>query len=207
MNNILPATLTILAAALMLTGYIMQVHGQSEKSAMISPATAEILQEMKRDHYGEGIITNSFTLSLWIAALAEAPTYTTWNAEPPAFFTEDDKRVRCLLGWIPGCCPGKAQEELGARWILIEEKFPWYFGKVLGVPGVYGSLNYEDPWADLPNLPWLTKVYNRGSTTVWRISDDFKEPPNTAQSIQEEGTVSPPKEKQFQQRPGSLDGH
>jgi len=168
-NNILPTTLTILAAALMLTGYIMQVHGQSEKSAMISPVTAEILEEMKRDHYGEGIITNSFTLSLWVSALTEAPTFTTWNAEPPEFFYEDDLKVRCVLGWVPGCEPRQAAAQLGAKWVLIEGKFPWYHGQIKGVPGVFGSVNYQAPWADLPNLPWLELVYHRGSTKVYRI--------------------------------------
>ena len=176
MNNILPVSITLIAAALMLVGYVMQVHGQSEKSAMITPVTAEILEELKRDHYGEGIITNSFTLALWVSALTEAPTFTTWNAEPPEFFTEDDRRVRCILGWVPldsGCTPVKAAEELGAQWVLIEGKFPYYFGEILGVSGVYGSVPYDDPWVNLDGLPWLTKVYNRGSTSVWRIDDDF----------------------------------
>ena len=170
MKNILPTTLTLAAATLMLTGYVMQVHGQADKSQMITPATAEILEEMQP--VDGAIITNSFTLSLWVASLADAPTYTTWNAQPPAFFAEDDVRVRCVLGWIPGCDPLEAAEELGASWILIEEKFPWYFGEIYGVPGVYGSLNYEDPWAELPNLSWLIQVHQRGSTTVYRIQQN-----------------------------------
>jgi len=164
-----PVIMALIAAALFFTGYIMQVHGQSRLSSMISPDTAVILEELRRDHPGEGIIANSFTLSLWISALTEAPTFTTWNAEPPAFFTEDDQDVRCLLGWVPGCDPVEAQKNLGARWILIEGKFPWYNGELTGVPGVYGSLNYEDPWANLHNVPWLELTYEQGTTTVWRI--------------------------------------
>jgi len=36
----LPVSLSIAAATLMLTGYVMQAYGESEKSAMISPVTA-----------------------------------------------------------------------------------------------------------------------------------------------------------------------
>ena len=31
-----------------------------------------------------------------------------------------------------------------------------------------------DPWSNLPNVPWLTKVYQQGTTVVYAIS--FNEP-------------------------------
>ena len=76
-----------------------------------------------------------------------------------------------MLGWISGCDTGAAREELRAKWILIEGKFPWCNGENLGVPGVYRLLDYENPWADLPNIPWLTEIYHQGITTAWRIEN------------------------------------
>ena len=74
--------------------------------------------------------------------------------------------MRCVLGWRPGCDTAAAIRELGARWILLEERFPYYNERA---PGVYGSLNVEEPWAGLPALPWLTEVYHQGTTMVYRI--------------------------------------
>ena len=70
-ETVLPGFLALIAAVLMLTGYIMQVRGQATKSAMISADTAIILEDMKTRYPGQGIIVNSFTLSLWVSALTE----------------------------------------------------------------------------------------------------------------------------------------
>lgn len=177
----IPLTLALIAFALMTWGYIWQVRNQADLSAMATPATVEALAMLRETDPAAGIITNSFTLALWISALNKVPSPHTWTTEPPSRFTETDQKVRCVLGWrkIPeriiiyehgtvtkGCNPIEAAEELGAGYVLIEGRFPFYNERA---PAVWGSLNPKEPWADLPNLPWLEEVFQEGTTTVYRI--------------------------------------
>ena len=112
--------------------------------------------ELLREDENQGaIITNSFTMALWVAALNQVKSPHTWTTTPPPIFTETDLRVRCVLGWRPGCDAAAAIRDLGARWVLLEERFPYYNERA---PGGYGSLNVEEPWEELPALPWLTAV-------------------------------------------------
>jgi hypothetical protein len=147
-------------------GYISQVYRQADLSAMITPETAAVLEELREEEDQGAIITNSFTLALWIAALNKVPSPHTWTTTPPPAFTETDLRVRCVLGWRPGCDTAMAIRELGVSYVLIEERFPYYNERA---PGVYGSLNVKEPWAGLPALPWLSEVYHQGTTVAYRI--------------------------------------
>jgi len=90
----------------------------------------------------------------------------TWTATPPPTFVATDLRVRCVLGWRPGCDTAAAIKELGARYVLIEERFPYYNQRA---PGVYGSLDVKEPWAGLPALPWLSETYHEGTTVLYQI--------------------------------------
>ncbi len=158
--------LIVLAFAVMGAGYISQVYRQAALSAMVTPETAAVLEELREEEDQGAIITNSFTLALWIAALNRVPAPHTWTATPPPTFTETDRQVRCVLGWRPGCDTAAAIRELGARYVLIEERFPYYNERA---PGVYGSLNVKEPWAGLPALPWLTETYHQGTTVLYQI--------------------------------------
>ena len=167
-----PIGLALIVFGIMGVGYISQVQRQADLSAMITPETHRVLEDLRNMEAQDGIITNSFTLALWISALNKVPSPHTWNSAPPPRFIESDRQVRCVLGWVPGCDPMDASEKLGARFILIEERFPYYNERA---PGVYGALNVREPWAELPQLPWLEPVYHQGTTLLFRIV-----PPSTA---------------------------
>jgi len=171
--------LILLAFAVMGAGYISQVYRQADLSAMITPETATVLEELREEEDQGAIITNSFTLALWVAALNRVPAPHTWTATPPPTFAETDRQVRCVLGWRPGCDTAGAIRELGARYVLIEERFPFYNQRA---PGVYGSLNVEEPWEGLPALPWLTEVYHQGTTMVYRVDPAAALPPATTRT-------------------------
>ena len=157
---------TALALAVMLTGYIDQFHRQSDYSRMATPETVEALSLIRaRDPEG-AIINNSFTLALWISALNQVESPHTWTWTPPRRFVDTDKAVRCVLGWVPGCNPSNAAQELNARHILLEERFPFYNSRA---PGVWGAPDAADPWGNLPSVPWLTEVYRQGTTVVYAI--------------------------------------
>ena len=168
--------LILLAFAVMGAGYISQVYRQADLSAMVTPETAAVLEELREEEDQGAIITNSFTLALWVAALNKVESPHTWTATPPPTFVATDLRVRCVLGWRPGCDTAAAIRELGARYVLIEERFPYYNQRA---PGVYGSLNVEEPWEGLPALPWLTETYHQGTTMVYRIDVNASPPATT----------------------------
>jgi hypothetical protein len=158
--------LTLAALAVMGFGYIWQFNNQARYSAMATPATVIALDQIRGDGDDQAIISNSFTLSLWIAALNKVPSPHTWTWHPPRRFVETDKAVRCLLGWVAGCDPRKAQGQLNAGWILIDQRFPFYNARA---PGIYLAPEGEDLWENTGKTPWLTEFYREGTTLVWRI--------------------------------------
>lgn len=162
----IPITGTALALGVMLFGYSWIFARQSEYSDMATPATAEALMFMERTDPGAGVVNNSFTLALWISALNRVPSPHTWTWEPPTTWTETDKDVRCLLGWVPDCNPAEAKERLKVGFVLIDSRFPYYNRRA---PGVYGALNKKAPWGSLPTVPWLTPVFHQDTTDVYRI--------------------------------------
>ena len=147
-------------------GYISQVYRQADLSAMITPETAAALEELREEEDQGAIISNSFTLALWIAALNKVESPHTWTTTPPPTYTETDMRVRCVLGWRPGCDTAAAIRELGARWILLEERFPYYNERA---PGVYGSLNVEEPWGGATGVALADRDLSPGDDDGYRI--------------------------------------
>lgn len=159
----IPIILSLMAFSFTTWGYIDHASRQADLSAMITPDTAETLQLIHRLDPDAAIINNSFTLALWISALNQVKSPHTWTAGPPARFVETDKHVRCVLGWVPNCEVERAREDLGAGFVLIEERFPFYNERA---PAVWGSLNRAEPWAGLATLPWMEEIYHQGTTRV-----------------------------------------
>lgn len=142
-------------------GYVSQVGRQSEYSLMISPATARALAETD----AEGYVANSYTFALWVAALERVPTSWTWTWRPPRSFEAEDAAVRCILGWSSGCDVAASAKALGVSHVLVDTRFPYYNERA--------PSNYLAPprqWEVTAASPWLTNIFEQGSTKVWRIT-------------------------------------
>jgi hypothetical protein len=157
---------TLSVLAVMGFGYIWQFNNQAKYSDMATPTTTRALDQIKDHNDGRAIISNSFTLSLWIAALNRVESPHTWTWEPPTRFVNTDHHVRCLLGWVNGCDPSQARKQLNAGWVLIDTRFPFYNSRA---PGIYLAPNGPQMWEKTGQTPWLTETYRRGNTLVWRI--------------------------------------
>jgi len=138
---------------------------QTTYSDMILPETAEILESIKGDD--RAVITNSYTLSHWVAALnkVKSPNTFAWRLGPSPYYQESDRNVRCLLGWVPGCDPVKAKKALNAGYILIDQRFPYYSNRA---SNVYGAIS-EDTWGNLPDVPWLHLQKEIPPIQLWAV--------------------------------------
>lgn len=163
----LAAAAAIGVAILLVVGYWWTFNNQAGYSDMVSRETQSALSITSAIN-DKAIINNSFTLALWIAGLNEVEAPHTWTWQPPPTWQETDKHVRCVLGWVPACDPFASIEKLNAGWVLIEKRFPYYNDRA---PGVYGSLNVEEPWIDLPSIPWLELTYAEGTTELYAIRE------------------------------------
>ena len=155
----------VAAGALMLAGYVFQFNNQAGYSLMISPATERALETVHRLDPDSGIVTDAFSLSLWIAAMNKVPAPHTWNTAPPPTFTQTDRDVRCVLNWVTGCDVPAATDRLGVGYVLIEERFPYYNERV---PGIY--LAHPRLWDQTAAAPWLRLVSKEGTTSLWAIT-------------------------------------
>jgi hypothetical protein len=158
--------MALAAVGIMGFGYVWQFNNQAQYSAMATPTTTAALHQIREYKDNQAIISNSFTLSLWVAALNKVPSPHTWTWHPPKRFVENDKAVRCLMGWVNNCEPRKAQRQLNAGYILIDQRFPFYNSRA---PGIYLAPNGVDLWENTGKTPWLTEIYRKGTTLVWRI--------------------------------------
>jgi hypothetical protein len=160
----LAGSLTAVALGVMAVGAVWQFHNQAKYSDMVTSETADALRQLRAEG-SAGIITNSFTFSLWVAALNKVESPHVWTWTPPRAYTETDIHVRCILGWTPGCDPGRAREVLGVSHVLIDTRFPDYNPRA---PAIY--MAPEDPWGVTAETPWLELVYSDASTRLWRIT-------------------------------------
>lgn len=158
--------LAIGVIGLLFVGYWWTFNNQAGYSDMVTRDTEKALSIARAAGDDKAIVNNSFTLALWVAALNEVEAPHTWTWQPPVTWVETDRDVRCVLGWVPECDPNQAITSLNAGWVLIEKRFPYYNDRA---PGVYGSLNVTEPWAHLPEVPWLDLVYSEGTTELYRI--------------------------------------
>ncbi|MGH7774662.1 MAG: hypothetical protein ACREQA_20755 [Candidatus Binatia bacterium] len=160
-------TCLITAVAIMLSGFVWQHYNQSRYSEMITPATARALDYLANQPEQEGVITNSFTLSLWVAALNKVNSPFAFTAEPPRAYTEDDKDIRCLLGWVDGCNPLESKRRLSVGYILVDLRFPHLNERS---PGNY--LAPPGQWLVTAHSPWLQLEFAQDTTRVWKIMAD-----------------------------------
>ena len=79
---------------------------------------------------------------------------------------ESDTHVRCLFGWVPDCDPRHSQTVLNARYILIDERFPYYNARATGI---YGAPDDPRIWEKTADTPWLKEIFHDGDTLVWKI--------------------------------------
>jgi len=151
----------------LLWGQVAVFNIQAGYKDMILPETAEALEIPRQENPQAAIITNYYSLSHWVAALNQVESHNTWNLEPSAFYTETDRHVRCLLGWVPGCDPSEAVKTLDAGYILIDDRFPDF----VKLPNAYGAPQ-SDTWGQMDSVPWLTLEYSDNGVRLWRIDPD-----------------------------------
>ena len=158
--------LMALAAGLVGWEYVNSVHGQARYSDMVTVQTADALDYLRDEAPGEGVITNAFTLSLWVSGMNKVSTPHVWTWEPPRAYTETDKDVRCVIGWVAGCVWRESALRLGVSHVLVDTRFPDYNNRA---PGNYGAPPGQ--WDVTGSTPWLELVYDKGTTKLWRIAD------------------------------------
>ncbi len=152
------------AVAVMLVGYVWSFENQASYSRMVGVEAAEALTIVKTLDPHAPVLSNSFSLSLWIAALNKVGSPFLFTAPPPKAYVEDEQAGRCIMGWLPGCDVGEAQKRLGVRYALIDERFPDINGRN---PGNY--LAPPDQWSVTASVPWLELVFSSGTVRLWRI--------------------------------------
>lgn len=146
--------------------FVYVIHLQLGYSLMVSQDTARTLAWLKERDPESGVATNSFTLSLWVAALNRARSPFAFTAPPPPQYVQADQDLRCLYNWVQGCDPSAAAQRLDVDYLLVEERFP----KITA----YSPENYKAPprqWERTAQAPWLDLAYESGTVKLWRVAN------------------------------------
>lgn len=153
------------AAALVVLGTMGSMfifQRQSSYSDMVTPATARAIERMTEPG---AVVAPNFGMGTWISGLTGRGSWWAFNNQPPSAYAVTDQAVRCLFGWVPLCDPAAAQAALGAAYVLIDERFPYYNKRALPI---YGA-PLVDPWRPTKAAGWLRLIYNEGATSLWTI--------------------------------------
>jgi hypothetical protein len=165
----------------MASAFVYVILDQASISAMVTPETAKALEMLRDGQFqdseaaqdtsvpvaapqGTGTATNSFTLSLWVAAINKTNSPFLTTATPPPAYTQSDALLRCSFGWVAGCDGRAAAGELGIRYLLVEERFPYY--------NQYAPGNYMAPdnqWEVTARTEWLKPIYSAGTTRLYEV--------------------------------------
>ena len=146
-------------------GVVVVWEGESVKSQMVTAETARAIKQID----GDGtIVTNSYSMALYVAALTRQPVTWTQVAEPPSAYAIQHERTVCIFNWAEGCNPYLNAAAIDAEYVVAETRWPhrleysdgWY-GKMWGAP--------SDPWLFTDRALWLELVYSEGTTKLWRI--------------------------------------
>ncbi|MEM3170297.1 MAG: hypothetical protein QW838_05935 [Candidatus Nitrosotenuis sp.] len=156
---------TLALVAVLAAGNVSQWQRQAAYSDMVTPATARALATLDD---GQGIVTNAFSMGLWVAALRRVPSPHVWTTQPPAAYQAQDAQVRCVLGWVADCDVGQAVQALQVGHVLVDERFPRYNQRA---PGNY--MAPPDQWRVTARAPWLRLTYSEGTTRLYRIESAY----------------------------------
>ena len=161
-----PTRYTVAAAAvgILFAGHLYALDAQSDYSLFMSPDVEMALEVIENDPEGHsGIISNAYSMSLWVSALSKVHSPNIWVQKPPKAYQDEDKLVRCVLGWVDGCEPLSASKSLATSHVLIDERHPCQHAH---------RKNYlapVDQWNVTAGSEWLELVYSQGSVRLYRI--------------------------------------
>ena len=161
----IPKLISTFFIYLLIFTYGWTFNTQSEYSKTITK-NSEIAIEIMEGSGHENVISNSFSMSLWVSALMKVQSPHIWTSEPPSAHTETDQKTRCVLNWIKDCDYEKAIENLNVSHVLLETRFPYYKENVEG--------NYLAPanqWEVTNQASWLDLIYEKGTTRLYRINN------------------------------------
>jgi len=171
-------------------GYVYQIHAETKLGRMVSAETVDALGWITARNDPEvAILTNSYSLSLFVAGMTKTPTAWTQVYDPPRAYQKQHADALCLFGWVPGCDAALARTDLNVRFLLAERDWPAYgaeipehfrdlgpaFGAVKALsPWPNSNVGKiwqapRQPWAITNKTPWLRIVWEGGPATVWEV--------------------------------------
>ena len=149
---------------LVTAGYVYQFYNQGKWTDRAVPTTITAIQYLQDKVPGQPVITSEFSLANYVAGINGTTAYWTTMSDPPPAWAEMDARVRCVFGWREDCDPVEEACRLGARYILVDVRFP----TEQMVWPTWAPLP-KKPWEVTARAPWLELVYSQGPTRLWRV--------------------------------------
>lgn len=183
------------ALVVVLLGHLFQCHAETKLGRMVSEDTHAGILWLNENAPGASTGTNSYSMSLFVAALTG--TYSPWLQvyDPPAAYRDQHKDMSCVVGWTLDCDPKAAIDRLQVDYILANKLWPAVEAEigdqVEGLGWLYRTIEAASPWHDeilgrtwsaeegLDPLPWrnttkhatwLEPVWDQGHIQIWEVA-------------------------------------
>jgi hypothetical protein len=182
------ATMTVV----LLLGHLLILHTESKVERMVTPQTAAAIEWINSQPDSGTVVTNSYSLSLYVSALTQRKSAWSQVFDPPPAYAQQHKDVVCIFGWMEQCDVDASLGRLGASYLLVDRTWPSYSeeipDRIEGLGPVYRFANSlamterEDCYGYIWDTPperwdrtetvatWLTPVWEAGQTKVWSVA-------------------------------------
>lgn len=149
------------AAVVVLVGVAgQQFEDQAWLSSFADRNIAETIAQIPDD--AGTVVTNAYSMALYVAALAKTEVAWTNYIEPPPAYQQTDLDARCTLAWEKGCLPPRHVTH-----VLIDEKWP-ITSPIYPKRVPYGAPEDKAYW-DMSDVWWLDIIAENGTTKLYQV--------------------------------------
>ena len=141
-----PAYLGALAFALavLVSGNAYQIQAETKLGRMVTADTHDAIRWLQEQEIDGTIATNSYSMSLFVAALTGHQSPWIQIYDPPEAYRVQHENMICLVAWTTDCDHQAAIEALDVDYLLIDMIWPAVenevYKQVPGLSPVYGAL-------------------------------------------------------------------
>jgi len=143
------------ALVVLLSGYVYQLQAETKLGRMVTKESHAAIHWLNAQDFDGAIATNSYSLSLYVAALTHHKSPWLQLYDPPKAYEDQHRHMVCLVGWQQECDVAEAIAYLDVQYFMADMIWPAVedevYEQIPGLSPVYGAVTKyrHDIWGPL----------------------------------------------------------
>jgi hypothetical protein len=132
--------------AILVAGFLYQVQAEMKLGRMVTEDSQAGIKWLQTQDIDGTIATNSYSMSLFVAALTGHRSPWIQIYDPPRLYETQHKMMVCLVAWTEGCDHQAAIDYLDADYLMVDMIWPAVenevYEQIPGLSPAYGMLSH-----------------------------------------------------------------